>query len=279
MPHQDEEPRSSRRGVLKLAVAGIAGAAGLSLGKASEAGATDGSALLVGQDNASAGTTSVTSTTSTAGMGAFEVTGTNADYAVKASGAGIGVYGNGPIGVYGDGSVGGVFSGTDASISLQPRGADGPPTGSNLKGDIALDASGVVWLCIADGSPGTWIKLSHGGVRLLDAPVRLYDSRLTGGAFAPYSTRTIDVTAAGIGVPDAALAIVANLTVTETNDFGFLTAYPAGVSRPDTSNLNWAPLQTIANFATVRLGTSGQISLYVERSLAQVIVDVAGYVL
>lgn len=279
MNDETERPRRSRRDLLRFATAGLVGIAGFELARTTNADASDGAALVVGQDNASAGTTSLTSTTSTAGDGVLEVNGTNADYALKAVGSGIGVYGSGPIGVYGDGSVGGVFSGTDASLSLQPRASAGPPTGSNLQGDVALDPTGVLWLCIADGSPGTWIMASHGGVRPLDSPVRLYDSRLTGGAFTGGETRTIDVTAAGIGVPAPAVAIAANLTVTETDDVGFLTAFPAGVSRPITSNLNWAALWTIANYAVVRLGTSGRISLYVERSDAQVIVDVTGYVL
>ena len=67
--------------------------------------------------------------------------------------------------------------------------------------------------------------------------------------------------------------------MTETDDYGFLTAFPAGNARPTPSNVNWAPLQTIANEATIRLGTNGQIALYVERSHAPVIVDLAGYVL
>src|SRR5213078_3304022 len=117
--------------------------------------------------------------------------------------------------------------------------------------------------------------------RFLPSPQRLYDSRNagSGGLFEGYSTRTIDVTAAGIGVPANAAAIVGNLTVTETDDAGFLTAYPAGVARPITSNLNWFGGLTIANSATVKLGDGGRISLYVERSRAQVIVDVAGYVI
>src|SRR5215831_12626913 len=32
------------------------------------------------------------------------------------------------------------------------------PTGQSFKGDMAVDSTGVFWQCIADGTPGTWIK-------------------------------------------------------------------------------------------------------------------------
>ncbi len=51
----------------------------------------------------------------------------------------------------------------------------------------------------------------------------------------------------------------------------------ARMSRPITSNQNWDPLRTIANSAKIR--ADGQMSVYVERSRAHVIVDVAAYVL
>ncbi|MBA2384705.1 MAG: hypothetical protein H0V68_08615 [Actinobacteria bacterium] len=210
---------------------------------------------------------------------ALAVAGANAQSGIKGSGRDIGVYGEAPIGVYGQGAVGGVFSGTDAAVSLTPAAAAGPPSGVAVRGDLMVDSSGVLHLCVAAGTPGTWIAVSHGGIRPLPEPKRLYDSRLQGGEFAGYSTRDIGVLAGGIGVPAQAVAIVGNLTVTGTDDYGFLTAYPTGVPRPITSNVNWDPLQTIANSATIRLGADGQISVYVERSRAHVIVDVAAYVL
>jgi hypothetical protein len=144
-----------------------------------------------------------------------------------------------------------------------------------------VDATGILHLCVADGTPGTWIRVSHGSTNLLTEPKRAFDSRNpgSGGIFPGYTTRTIEIVGAGIGVPADARAILCNLTVTLTSDLGFLSAYPSGTPQPITSNLNWAPLQTVANSATVRLGTGGRIDVYVERSDAHVIVDVAGFVL
>ena len=144
---------------------------------------------------------------------------------------------------------------------------------------MLVDANGVMWLCTAAGQPGTWAPISGGTMQLLTSPQRVYDSRNAGagGRFSGGETRAIEVTAAGIGVPANAGAIACNLTVTETDDLGFLTAFPAGVDRPITSNVNWSAGATVANSATVRLGAGGRIWIYVERSHAQVIVDVAGY--
>jgi hypothetical protein len=271
---------STRRGLLGLAGAALVGVLGGALGRAGEARAADGGSLLIGEENVGgAATTKLTTTATIASGAALAVAGANAQSGVYGSGRDIGVYGSAPIGVYGEGAVGGVFSGTDAAVSLTPAAAAGSPTGVAVKGDLMVDSAGVLRLCVANGTPGTWIAVSHGGIRPLPEPKRLYDSRLVGGEFAGFSTRDIDVVTANIGVPAEAVAIVANLTVTQTHDYGFLTAYPTGVPRPITSNLNWNPAQTIANSATIRLGIGGQISLYVELSRAHVIVDVAAYVL
>lgn len=290
---QPQEPRRTRRGLLRIATAGLAGIVGISLGKATDAhGATgtDPDALAVDADNASGGTTSLTSTSSTAGKPVLAVTGTNADYGVQATAAGIGVYGQGPIGVYGDGSVGGVFSGSDASVSLSPRSASGAPTGSNLKGDIALDADGVLWLCIAgttSSNAAIWIKASHGGTRMLSTPFRAFSSTDAGagGPLTRQEVRKVPVVGVVPDLPAEALAIVANITVHSTQSGGYLTVYPWGTPQPPTSNINWnVSGQTIANAATVGLG-DGAIAIYADAGVpdganaTDVIVDVAGYVL
>jgi hypothetical protein len=279
---QIEQKLSTRRGVLGLAAAALAGAVGGALGRPAGAGAGDGDALLVGGDNVGGSASTRLNTTAAIPSGAaLSVTGLNAQSGVKAVGKDIGVHGAAPIGVYGDGAVGGVFTGTDAAISLTPAGTPGSPSGHAVKGDLMVDSAGVLHLCVASGTPGTWIPVSHGGIRPLSAPQRAYDSRnAPGGAFAGGETRVIPITAANVGVPANARAIVGNLTITNPSDFGFLSAYPAGTSRPTASSLNWnAAGQTVANAATVALGAGGQIEIYVERAATHVIVDVSAYVL
>jgi hypothetical protein len=282
---RSDEMRGDRRGLLRVAAAALIGTVAGSLrGGTPEASAADNGNLVIGANNTAASKTALTQSGAIADDGAFVVDAASADFGVKATGSRIGVYGLGEFGVFGEGDVGGSFRGTSAALNLVPLGSPGPPTGVfNGQGDLVVDSDGVLWMCVAAGSPGTWILVSHGGLRLLTSPQRAYDSRLDGSSgkiFAPGSSRDIEITSVLSGVPAGARAIACNLTVTETSFGGFLSAYPAGQPKPVTSNLNWSQGGiTIANSATVRLGTSGRISVYVEASFAQVIVDVAGYVL
>jgi hypothetical protein len=279
----EKERKHSRGGILGILAAALTGAA---VGS-KDASAANGQALTLGQQNDASTSTVLTA----AGLqivndAALVVDGsTNADYGILASGTYVGTYGKGTIGVFGEGTVGGVFSGTAAAISLTPLGASGPPASSSVMGDVVVDARGVMWLCTASsspGDPGSWVPVSGGSTQFLSSPQRLFDSRdpnNTGPRFQAGTTHNVGVTSAGIGVPANARAIVANLTVTATSSYGFLTAFPTGVARPITSNVNWGEAQTVANSATIKLGAGGQISLYVEHSDAHVIVDVAGYII
>jgi hypothetical protein len=114
------------------------------------------------------------------------------------------------------------------------------------------------------------------------APVRLLDSR-AGSLIGPYSTpwgpgttRSFNVGGSD-GVPSNADAVVFNVTVADTTSSGFLTLYPAGAAKPTASSLNWTPGAVIPNAVTVKLGTSGQVSVFNPAGNADVIIDIAGY--
>lgn len=53
--------------------------------------------------------------------------------------------------------------------------------------------------------------------------------------------------------------------------------FPAGSSRPGTSNLNFRPGQTVANSVVTRVGTNGAISIFNMNGAVDVIVDVGGW--
>jgi hypothetical protein len=280
----------SRRELLGLAGLGAAGlVGGAALSRADRAEAADGSNLVIGQVNSGTSKTELDTSGTITGDGAFKVVAANADYGVIGSAKTVGAFGSAAVGVLGDGAVGGLFSGTDAAINLDPRGAVGPPGGTNFKGDMAVDSDGVLWLCVSDGTPGTWIKVSHGGSRLLDSPQRAYDSRVTlGRKLRQQETISVQITGVGgvPGVPANAIGIVGNLTVTETEGFGYVVAYPDLTTRPGTSNINWWQTGlTIANSLTVRLGSNGHIAVFTEATVGtnapttHVIVDVAAYIL
>ena len=71
-------------------------------------------------------------------------------------------------------------------------------------------------------------------------------------------------------------ALVANTTVVNTRDAGFTTVYPAGTTRPLTSNLNATDsAQLIANHTIVPVGVRG-IAFYSQKG-SHIVVDVTGW--
>lgn len=98
---------------------------------------------------------------------------------------------------------------------------------------------------------------------------RVLDTRELGG-------RTTAGQVIVLSAPEGAKAVKFNLTVTETTQAGFISAYPYGTFRPTTSDLNWGgPGVTICNQIDVPVN-SGKFSLYVLNP-AHVIVDQVGY--
>jgi hypothetical protein len=111
------------------------------------------------------------------------------------------------------------------------------------------------------------------------APVRVLDTRaLPGGhPIAAGHTTTVQLTGRG-GVPTTGVtAVVLNLTGISTLAGAYLTAYPAGTTRPATSNLNLAAKQTAAVLVVAKPNASGQVTLYNSGGPTHVIVDVAGW--
>ena len=108
------------------------------------------------------------------------------------------------------------------------------------------------------------------------APVRALDTRgigpLGGGA-----TGWAHIAGVG-GVPATATAVTLNVTVASPEASGFLTVWPQGAARPETSNLNFVTNQTVANMVTTSLGTDGNLAI-LNSSLgdAQILVDVSGW--
>ena len=112
-------------------------------------------------------------------------------------------------------------------------------------------------------------------------PARILDTRAGNGApvgrLGAASTLSLQVTGRG-GVPaDGVTAVVLNVTVTEPTAGSFLTAWPAGSTRPLVSNLNYVPGQTVANLVTVKVGDGGKVNLFNFSGTTHVIADVAGW--
>src|SRR6202035_4800759 len=83
-------------------------------------------------------------------------------------------------------------------------------------------------------------------------PCRLFDSR-TSSRLRPGEERTIHLPPA-CGIPSSARALAGNATVILPSDAGFLTLFPAGELRAETSNLSFRSGQTRAAFSILGLG-------------------------
>ena len=97
------------------------------------------------------------------------------------------------------------------------------------------------------------------------------------GKVAPDASIDVQITGEG-GVPDTGVyAVVLNVTIAASTSPGFVTAHPAGTSRPNASNINVTGVgQAAPNSVIVPVGEDGQVTLYTSGG-GHLIADVFGY--
>jgi hypothetical protein len=128
---------------------------------------------------------------------------------------------------------------------------------------------------------------TSGSLVTLITPIRVFDSRLPtsvlGGAkFQAGDDVAVAVSSAFEG--GMALAVFANVTITQTEGSGFLTVWGEDLSGtltpPTTSNINWATSGlTLANLALSSVGGENSIAIRCGGAgRTHVIVDIQGYV-
>ena len=105
-------------------------------------------------------------------------------------------------------------------------------------------------------------------------PARLLDTRDSVIPGAGVTTALV-VTNRG-GVPGNATAVTLNVTSTGSLGAGFVTVFPCGTPRPNTSNINFAAGSTVANAVTSKVGAGGKVCVYSD-SPTHLIVDVNGF--
>ncbi len=197
-PAEPDAPVSRRHLLRGLAGLGAAGVAGM-VATAEPAGAANGDNLVLGVDNTSTATTSLTHTTAAGSIGGgLRVSSdTNASLYVESREVGIGVRwaivasalgtslaanaisaeagggyallgsNNSPglpaiAGVnYGTGAgLGGVSEGGGPQLWLEPGHDSVPgPPGDRSLGEIRLDILGDIWVCVETGPPSSWTRL------------------------------------------------------------------------------------------------------------------------
>lgn len=154
---------------------------------------------------------------------------------------------------------------------------------------VSLGAGGLMVANAASSDPSNFISVT---------PERILDTRSDVGLSGPFIsgvaqrlqvTGNVPIQPAGAPastatvVPSGATAVVLNVTVINPSTGGFLSIRPADATgAPAVSNINWgAGGPTLANAVTVAMPTSGtfagQIEVFVDGTVAQVLIDVAGY--
>ena len=166
---------------------------------------------------------------------------------------------------------------TVPNLAVVPIGSRGQVSlfnGSTGKTNMLADIAGY----FTAGSP------TDVGALVPVSPTRLLDTRSgLGAAKAPVAAfATLPLQATGLSsIPATAVsAVVLNVTVVNPTAGGYLTAYPAGSTRPAVSNLNFVRGQTVPNLVVAPVGVDGKVSLFNGSSgSTQLIADVAGYVI
>ncbi|MGA1051540.1 MAG: hypothetical protein ACO3WU_04515, partial [Ilumatobacteraceae bacterium] len=89
--------------------------------------------------------------------------------------------------------------------------------------------------------------------------------------------QTLELSVAGrSGVAADAVAVSLNIAAVDPQASGFLTVWPCGEPRPNSSALNFQAGVTIANAITVPIGSNGKICIYTHQT-TNLIADIAGY--
>ncbi len=159
---------------------------------------------------------------------------------------------------------------TRANLVIVPVGRDGMVSLFTLGGaDLIADVAG--WFTDATN------PADDAGLFVPTNPVRMLDTRNDPTApTAPGSSLMRLIGATTVVPPDAAMAIAADITVTQSGGAGFVTAWPAFTERPLVSNLNTVRSgQTVPNAVVVPLGLNA-LSVYVQ-SGGHLIIDVSGW--
>jgi hypothetical protein len=164
---------------------------------------------------------------------------------------------------------------TVPNMVIVPVGADGSIAIFNETGstDVLVDVLG--WFPTGPSFTGLTPK------RLVDTRVPsggTVDGAFSGGGqLAGGTAFNVPVSGRG-GVPATGAGSVAlNVTVARPTQASFLTVWQSGRARPNASNLNYTPDQTVPNMVVVPIGADGRISIVNESGSTDVLVDVLGW--
>jgi hypothetical protein len=177
------------------------------------------------------------------------------------------------------------------NLTVYP-GAGSAPTVSNLNFSAGETVPNLVTTQVSDGQV-SFYNGSGGTVEVVadlegfyaqggygyqpGTPTRVLDTRNGTGVTGPIAAEGVLRLNLSGKVPAGAAAAVINLTVTDPQKSGHLTAYPDGAARPNASNLNFSPDETVPNLVVVPL--TNDIADIANASLGtvQMVADLEGY--
>jgi len=154
---------------------------------------------------------------------------------------------------------------------------------------VPLSASGMASIYNSAGSTNVVVDVdgyysstpAANGSGLYDpvSPTRVLGTLAAGAKIGPGTASAVTVASSNVSdaVPPTATAVVLNVTASQGSAASYLTVYPAGVTRPLASNVNFTAGETVANRVTVGVGTSGQVEVFNGAGTVNVDVDVSGY--
>lgn len=127
----------------------------------------------------------------------------------------------------------------------------------------------------------------HGGMLRTVVPARVLETRqnsefttvdgVAQGIGRPSSESETQVLIAGrADVPADAESVLLNMTAVFPDGPGFLSAYPCGSPRPQTSNVNYQAGQVVPNAVLVQLSDAGTVCIYT-LTATDIVVDVSGF--
>jgi len=171
--------------------------------------------------------------------------------------------------------------------------------GSHFQHEFIRGNDGSIWAstaATAGANQTRWKKINAVRVDTSDGlggnfkPVRVIDTRITGGIRAPSTLNTVTVSGFGTGnsnIPADAVAVMGNLTAVGYTGAGFLTIMPFGIAlgtgagqynaAVDPSSLNFILGQAaIANSFVCGL-SAGKLQVYVGLASSYFIVDITAY--
>ena len=159
-----------------------------------------------------------------------------------------------------------------ANLVAAPIAADGTVClFTNVATDLVADLAGY--------HPSAAAYVSTQPQRLLETRTTEPGGQVgyTGAKPSDGSTVSVHVTGTGTAqVPADAKAVYINVTATNSSAEGFLTVYPCGSPRPNTSNVNLVPGVVRASLVAAKVGTGGNVCIFANRS-TDVIADLQGY--